>query len=73
MTQEQAELIVKTATYAGFDVNYREAYSGRGMFSKTTWAVTGDKTDILEVLSRLDIPASRFRFDSIDKYDVVCY
>lgn len=62
MKLETAQAIVQAATDNKLDVTLRENYSGRGMFGKTTAAVVGSRSDIMD-----------FRWDAMGKYDSVAY
>ncbi len=53
MRVETAKLIVEAGRADGIDVRLSEGYSGRGMFGKTTAAVTADsQSDLLRAVAR---------------------
>ena len=47
MKLETAEAIRDAANQLGYQVRVHESYSGRGMFGKTTVALSGDKSELL--------------------------
>lgn len=74
MTKEQAEAIQKQAEVWDYEIEIRDDYSGRGMFGKKTYAVTGNQYEIQECIDDAEeCYQVKFHWDSMGKYGSVCY
>jgi hypothetical protein len=51
MKLEHAERIVKAAADSGHELHLLKDYSGRGMFGKTTAAVTGEQGHVVHAIA----------------------
>ena len=77
VSAEVMEIMMYAADNFGLD--FRDDYSGRGMFGKTTCGVVGSMTEIAEFLQAVGsefvdagIAFQRFEFDSMGR-DTICY
>lgn len=60
MTRTQARALVRRINKKGGDAKFRESYSGRGMFGRTTCAVVCGPYDIDRVRTKFSLDSMGF-------------